>query len=632
LIATDPITDFLAKLEGVRKTPAGWIAKCPAHDDRHASLTVNAGDDDRVLVRCHAGCTFKGICAAAGIEPREMFPPRDRFNGNGKNGAATHKRIADTYDYLSAEGELLYQAVRYVPKGFTQRRPDGNGGWIWNMECVQRVLYHLPALLNSRDDDPDGFVFVCEGEKDANNTAAINLIATTNVGGAGKWKGDDGSRYADALTERRLVIVPHNDDPGRAHAQDVAQACHGKAAEVHILSLPGLAPKGDISDWIAAGGTREQLLQFATACPVWTPNDATTAAAKSEPPTVRQLLQAFPKLRPPVLHGLLRRGETMNVIAPPKTGKSWLVTDLAIAVATGRSWLNTYQTEMGNVLILDNELHGETTAARIPKVAHARGVLIDEFADRLFVENLRGRLRDIFNLRTYFDGIEPGRFKVIILDAMYRFMPRDTDENDNGALAEIYNQLDSYADRLGCCFVCIHHSTKGSQSDKAVTDVGAGAGSQSRATDTHLILRQHEDDGVVVLDAAVRSWAPIDPVCLRWDFPIWKPDPALDPTNLRRQGRRKDRKEETATPDAAKTVWTVELFRTTFISDTAKTEAAILTATDAADLSERKAKRLLQAGLDDGTIHRWTYTDRKKPHRFATVAQPITDAGNGVHL
>lgn len=218
--------------------------------------------------------------------------------------------------------------------------------------------------------------------------------------------------------------------------------------------------------------------------------DGCVAVPKLKTKSVRQLLNENPDLRRPVIHGLLREGETMNVIASPKIGKSWLVTDLAFSVATGRPWLATYPTERGSVLICDNELHRETTANRIPKVMAARGISIDEVGEQIFVANVRGDLKDIFSLGTCFDSLQPGQFKVIVLDAFCRFMPRDSDEN--GTMSQVYNHLDRHAARLGCSFVLIHHSSKGNQSGKAVTDVGAGAGSQSRATDTHLVLRPHE--------------------------------------------------------------------------------------------------------------------------------------------
>jgi hypothetical protein len=329
---------------------------------------------------------------------------------------------------------------------------------------------------------------------------------------------------------------------------------------------------------------------------------------------VGDLWRSFPRLRPPVIHGLLREGETMNVIAAPKTGKSWLTIDLALAVATGRMWLDRYETVRGDVLIVDNELHPETSAHRIPKVAEARGIDQDEIADTVWVDNLRGGLRSLLDLGPYFAAIEPGRFKVIVLDAFYRFMPVGSDENDNGTMANIYNVLDAYADRLRCSFVLIHHSTKGSQSGKSVTDVGAGAGAQSRATDTHLVLRPHEENGVVVLDAAVRSWQPIDPVCLRWSFPLWNADPMLDATQLKHEGPRRKREPKQAGQD-----WTPATLVDQFIQgETHKAE--VLARAVEAGLTKTRAEDLYQAAARQGLF-------LKRPVKGNHEPQTIYPAG-----
>jgi len=343
--------------------------------------------------------------------------------------------------------------------------------------------------------------------------------------------------------------------------------------------------------------------------------------------SVEQLVMQFPNLRKPLIEGLLREGETMNVIAPPKTGKSWLVTDLAIAVATGRPWLDTFQTHRGSVLIIDNELHGETSAHRIPKVSEARGVPLEEIDQMVYVENLRGRLRDLMEMSAYFKAIGPRQFKLIVLDAFYRFIPRDTDENDNGSVARLYNLLDHFALELQCSFVLIHHSTKGNQSAKAITDVGAGAGSQSRATDTHLILRAHEEPEAVVLDAAVRSWPKVTPLCLKWSFPVWNPALDLAPEALKpeRPGRRRAKDEdEPARP--AEPPWDAARFVREFIRPQAKTRAAIIEDAVRSGLSERRAERLLQRAEDMGLAHRWKF-DSNAPVKYATVSQPLMDVG-----
>lgn len=328
-----------------------------------------------------------------------------------------------------------------------------------------------------------------------------------------------------------------------------------------------------------------------------------------QPVTVRTLTGRFPALRKPVIHGLLREGETMNLISAPKMGKSWLVTDLAISIATGRDWLGHFRCERGDVLILDNELHGETSANRIPKVGEARGIPFDSYADRLSVINLRGYLQDVFTLGSFFQSLTPGRFKVIVLDAFYRFMPRDMDENDNGTMASLYNHIDRYADQLGCSFVLIHHTTKGNQSGKSVTDVGAGAGSQSRATDTHMVLRPHEEEDAVVLDAAVRSWPPVAPRCLRRAFPIWLPADDLDPQQLKGDsGKAKAEKKDP---------WTPETFVDAFVGDKPTTRSAILKAASQAGLSEYRARILLRDAESDGLITRFGEPKRNQPCEYS---------------
>ena len=265
--------------------------------------------------------------------------------------------------------------------------------------------------------------------------------------------------------------------------------------------------------------------------------------------TVGDLAEQYPRLRKPLIDGVLRVGETANVISSPKMGKSWLVSDLALSVVTGRPWLDSFEVEAGPVLIVDNELHGNTISYRIQKVGAARDILFADYRDSLHVANLRGKLTDIYQLGPrLFDRIEPDTYRLVIIDAFYRAIPEGVDENSNSQIAQVYNQIDAYALQLGCGFICIHHTTKGNQSGKSITDVGSGAGSQSRATDTHLILRPHAEPGAVVLEAAARSWPPIDPVALRWDWPLWTVANDLDSDDLKperegRQAKERERKQ-----------------------------------------------------------------------------------------
>ncbi len=251
------------------------------------------------------------------------------------------------------------------------------------------------------------------------------------------------------------------------------------------------------------------------------------------PVNAGQLIASHASLHEPIIQGVLRREETANIIAAPKMGKSWLTYGLALSVATERFWLSRYQCKPGRVLLIDNELHEPTLAHRLGLVAEAMGLERDAYSKNLQILPLRGRLLDLYGIAELLEQFKPGTFDLIVLDAFYRALPPGVSENDNNAIAQLYNRIDAITRRMQCAWVNIHHASKGNQAEKAVTDVGAGAGSQSRAADTHLILRPHEEEGAVVLDAVVRSFAPIEPIPLRFEFPVWKADGTLDASKVR---------------------------------------------------------------------------------------------------
>ena len=170
------------------------------------------------------------------------------------------RRIVETYDYDDEDGKLLYQVVRYEPKDFRQRKPDGNGDWVWNLHGVRRVLYRLPELIAA---DPKMPVFVVEGEKDADRLWDAGLIATTNPEGAKKWLPE----FSGFLEGRHVVIIPDNDPPGVDHVEKVQQSIYGHARSVRVLELPDLPAKGDISDWLDQGHTGQELIDIARATP-----------------------------------------------------------------------------------------------------------------------------------------------------------------------------------------------------------------------------------------------------------------------------------------------------------------------------------------------------------------------------
>lgn len=193
---------------------------------------------------------------------------RSRGDRGGEPG-----RIVRLYAYRDEAGAVLFETVRYQPKTFKQRRPDGHGGWVWSLAGVRRVLYRLPELLAA---DPDAVVWLCEGEKDADALAARGLVATTNPLGAGKFLPE----FVPFLAERHVVVLPDvdADGVGQRAGQATAALLDGATRSLRVLELVALPATGDVSDWFANGGTVEELRRRAAAAPPWTP-DPTTAAA-----------------------------------------------------------------------------------------------------------------------------------------------------------------------------------------------------------------------------------------------------------------------------------------------------------------------------------------------------------------
>jgi RecA-family ATPase len=218
--------------------------------------------------------------------------------------------------------------------------------------------------------------------------------------------------------------------------------------------------------------------------------------------TLDELRKASPERRPYVIEGLLRRGETMNLIAAPKTGKSWFVYNLAARLATGGEFLGWTSPHNLKCMIVDNELHPEELAFRVGSVQDAMEV---NFGDDLHFTCLRGAAVDMNHIEQKLVASGASRFDVIILDALYRFIPAGTSENDNAQMMLIYNTIDRIARTFDCSVICVHHASKGNQTEKQVSDVGAGAGAISRAADTQVVLFPHEQEGMVCVEAITRS-------------------------------------------------------------------------------------------------------------------------------
>lgn len=229
--------DSIARALKARRSGAGWVAKCPAHDDHNPSLSIRDADG-KVLFHCHAGCRQREVIEA--------------LKGNGlwaEHPPKLRRKIIATYDYTDEAGHLLYQVLRTEPKGFFQRRPDGEGGWI-NKKNKRQVLFHLREVIEAP------IVFVVEGEKDAETLRSQGFVATTNAGGAeAPWLPE----FSEALAGREVIVIPDNDKPGRDRAARIARALIGRVTRLVILELESAK---DVTEWFDKGHGELELIEL----------------------------------------------------------------------------------------------------------------------------------------------------------------------------------------------------------------------------------------------------------------------------------------------------------------------------------------------------------------------------------
>ncbi len=496
--------DIIGLLKAVKKTANGWQARCPAHNDKTASLSISDGNQGAVL-RCHAGCDIQDVIEALGLTFADLFTSPLNSNGHqAANQTQPKRKIKAEYDYCDEHNTLLFQAVRYDPKGFSQRRPDGNGGWIYNLKGIRAVLYRLPDLLKA---DPDATVFIVEGEKDVNALWDIDLVATCNPMGAGKWR----KEYNGSLQGQDIVILPDNDSTGHAHAETVAQQLFGQAASIKILHLPGIPDKGDVSDWLTQGGDAEALCVMAENAPEWNPAITATAPSDDLLQSCGDFLTTSFMPREPIIHEC-GRGELAMFAAVTNRGKSTLLRNLALSLACGRELLPLVKAgPPRRVWLLDWETPKTILQADLRKMkltlTDAEQQLIDKnlaITCDVLLDDEPFLLTRPDHLRRVAEAAKNNKSDVLIIDTLSAaFEVRD--ENSNSEVGtRVMKPMMRLARDINAIVLLAHHigksgSEEGSAKEKAHLMRGASAFAGFSSLIVNLLRGSSDDSSILAL-------------------------------------------------------------------------------------------------------------------------------------
>lgn len=331
-----------------------WTSRCPnggAHHngDRHPSLSIGEAADGRTLLHCATGCPLADITRALGISIPALHPPKPE--------PAEKRRITASYDYYGVDGDLVMQTVRYTPKGFAQRQPDSDGGWLWHLKGIDiRPLYRLPQVLDAVAHGRT--VWIAEGEKDVDALVSAGLDATCNPMGAGKWRPEHTRWVTGAVC---VEIVADNDPAGISHARQVAEQIRPHVGQLRMWHPPH--PMRDIAEHLGQGRRLTDLVEL---------DDDTTPDEIGEPDepgengeadNIRRMLIDWPQFWATdhtsedwLAWPLLAKGRQTALYAPAKTGKSLVTLAVVAALAAGEPILGRPAQPPRNVLYIDLEM------------------------------------------------------------------------------------------------------------------------------------------------------------------------------------------------------------------------------------------------------------------------------------
>lgn len=432
----------LDRVSYFRRYSSGYMALCPAHEDRKASLSIKENEDGKVLLKCHAGCSTRDVLAAMGLSFADV----------------SAREPEHVYVYRDEQGNPLYEVVRKPGKEFFQRRYEG-GRTINGLGDTRRVLYRLPEVLAA---DPSRTVYVCEGEKDVDALVERGYVATCNLGGAGQWRDE----YSEVLRGRHVAVIQDKDTVGRKHAFDVLLSLrsHG-VASVRLLE----AREGkDAYDHLAYGYDVDDFVEPS----FFTPLDFMNTDVHVEW----------------LWSGLVAEGDLALISGPPGIGKSWLTMSLAVAIANGWSTFLDLPVKNGRVLYFDEENAPDVVVSRmVHKLGHqhfadiryinAEGLMIDKHPEMLMQEVL---------------VYQPA---LIVIDSLSRVHTRE--ENSFAEMSEILNQvLKPIARKTDAALLLIHHTDKmgvgprGSGDIEAAVDVSLSVSGERGAGSFWLKMRK----------------------------------------------------------------------------------------------------------------------------------------------
>jgi len=391
-----------------------------------------------------------------GLPHKAFFPDEDGKKPGKRVGLG---KIVKAYNYTSEHGTLLFQVVRYEPKAFRQRRPDGNGGYIYNLDGVGTVLYRLPEVLQAKS------VLIVEGEKDVETAYTLGLpdgwAATCNPMGAEKWK----PQYTESLRGKAVYLLPDDDKPGWKHitaiALDLLRDCQPiEEPPIRMLTLPD---SKDLTAWVEKGGTTEQFHALLEKAQIWQQEegqaDGTNGARKL---TLISADTIKPESTTWVYEGRIPERDITIICGDPDVGKSMITHDIAARLTRGQLE-GVYKNEPINVLLASAEDSASHTI--IPRFIAAGGNLKNLHIVKTQIGEYDGggfKLPD--DLILLVDEAKRVSAKILIIDPLMSHLSSELNANNDQHIRQALGVLPEFAAANDMTFIIVCHLNKNESS------------------------------------------------------------------------------------------------------------------------------------------------------------------------
>lgn len=465
-------------------------ACCPLHDDRQPSFSCNV---ESGVWTCH-GCNRNGnahqLAELLGVEPP------DESGSKVSEGSLRRTEVA-RYTYQDKFGQDYLQVRRYSPKSFLQFRYE-NGEWKPGLKGRPPILYHLPEVLSA------SVVYVVEGEKDVETLRSWGLIATTNPGGALKWRPE----FSQVLRDKSVVVLPDTDDKGREHANLVIRSLWNQAKEIKSVILP---QGKDVTKWKGLGGTKERLIELVKQTEVLRrppednqfsqPNNNKKPHAKDAQPVLIPLSEVEPEEISWLWPDRIALGKLTLLIGDPGLGKSFATMDMTSRISKGLAWPDGSQCPLGKVVLLNAEDGlADTLRPRLdtqggdPTQVTALNAILQEDDERPFCLET--------DLKILGQVLETQRPSLVVIDPLSAYLGKTNSYKDS-EVRGILAPLAKMADKYNTAVLAIMHLNKNSQKSPLYRTAGSiGFVGAARMV---LALTKHPEDEEKRLIAPIKT-------------------------------------------------------------------------------------------------------------------------------